>query len=132
MTHSLFAAGTQSLWNGKRFETFKGENRFKVTDQDATTINYDHSFDYGLETSRIFPESQSVVLQYNKYQKISQGGWRSLLWKSMCDELRVIECTNGDFVLLGLGCMAWSGGMMNASPFCLFRADDTSLETSSD
>ena len=24
-------------------------------------------------------------------------------------------------IIIGLGCMAWSGGMYNAAPFCLYR-----------
>ena len=86
------------------------------------TIRYDHSFDFGLEPSRIAPNRlQSLVLRYNRHQTFRNSGWTSLLWKSMVDEMRVVECQNGECVLLGLGCMAWSGGMLNGSPFCLFR-----------
>ena len=38
----------------------------------------------------------------------------------MQDELRVVPVRQGQ-VLIGLGHMAWSGGVWNASPFLLYR-----------
>jgi hypothetical protein len=51
----------------------------------------------------------------------------------MIDEVRVLNITcsatthegenddNNLQILIGLGCMAWSGGVLNSSPFCLYR-----------
>lgn len=33
----------------------------------------------------------------------------------MVDEVRIIDCSNGDSVLIGMGSMGWSGGMYNGS-----------------
>ena len=41
----------------------------------------------------------------------------------MRDELRVLSLTDGD-VLIGMGSMTWSGGSLNASPFCLWRVQE--------
>lgn len=63
----------------------------------------------------------------------------------MVDEIRVLKIPTAegkkgekehyDIVLLGLGRMAWSGGMVNSAPFCLFKPSSdfafTSKETSS-
>ena len=45
----------------------------------------------------------------------------------MVDELRVLKLPEDSSVevMIGMGCMAWSGGMLNASPFCLWRHKDT-------
>jgi hypothetical protein len=56
----------------------------------------------------------------------------------MTDEIRVVRVSShpsflgaaapGDgmgTVLLGWGCMRWSGGILNASPFCLYRTDSS-------
>ena len=146
LTNSLFGRGHR--WNGKAFcvdkattssnieKSSTGKNRFisSATEESSmatpvvassntttSTIRYDHSFDFGLEPSRIAPNLKSLILRYNRHQTFRSSGWTSLLWKSMVDEIRIVECANGDCVLLGLGCMAWSGGMLNGSPFCLFR-----------
>lgn len=42
-------------------------------------------------------------------------------WYSMHDELRYIPIADDYSVLLGFGCMGWSGGIRNAAPFCLYR-----------
>jgi hypothetical protein len=43
----------------------------------------------------------------------------------MIDEVRVLPCKLDDEseieVLIGFGSMAWSGGVLNSSPFCLYR-----------
>ena len=134
MTHSLFSNGRR--WSGKAFgmkQRGLGVNRFHNRVQsepqvgkDSDTVNddetfYDHSFDYSLETSQLSPEIVSLVLRYRNHESFATSGWKILLWKNMRDELRLIHCSNGDYVLLGWGCMAWSGGIWNASPFCLFR-----------
>lgn len=36
----------------------------------------------------------------------------------MVDEIRLIECPNGECVLIGMGSMGWSGGMYNGSRKC--------------
>jgi len=43
----------------------------------------------------------------------------------MRDEMRVLrlDLADGD-VMIGAGCMAWSGGMLNASPFCAYRKSE--------
>lgn len=97
-------------------------------------IEEEHQFDTNVEASRLFSihttenddnSNQSVVIRYNKYQSFFS------LWKTMIDEVRVLKyfddstLSNGDEnaieVMIGFGCMAWSGGVLNSSPFCLYR-----------
>ncbi len=46
----------------------------------------------------------------------------------MVDEVRLLKVPiieddeeKFDLILLGMGSMAWSGGMYNCQPFCLYR-----------
>jgi hypothetical protein len=75
-----------------------------------------HEFDFSIECSKIQPNknSKSILLKYSKYQlPIS-------LWYTMTDEIRLLPGTNNIF--LGMGCMTWSGGTLNAAPFCLWKS----------
>jgi hypothetical protein len=126
LTDGLFGRGRK--WKGKAFHSLarKGINRFSprrvgedVSAQSDT--HFEHQFDLSFENSRLDPKSESLTLRYSNYQS------RLSLWHSMRDEVRVL-CLDeeGRGILLGLGCMKWSGalwrdGMMNSSPFCLFR-----------
>jgi len=130
LTNQLFSMGR--TWNGKSFlgrETSVGENRFRprLRSDDLEKIEREHKFQYSLEPSRLNANSPSLTLKYSKYQgKLS-------LWNSMRDELRVLrlpqqEGKKGGGIMIGMGCMAWSGafwrdGMMNCSPFCLWTND---------
>jgi hypothetical protein len=76
----------------------------------------DHSFDFELAQSRFRPEQVSILVTYKENR-----GFLSP-WKSMVDELRILPCQSGTHdILIGMGCMGWSGGVLNSSPFCLYR-----------
>jgi hypothetical protein len=81
-------------------------------------------------------DGDALILDYNRYQP-----WYSP-WRTMTDEIRVVRLSSpspssflgvapGDgegsdgTVLLGWGCMKWSGGILNASPFCLYRTSSS-------
>ena len=106
----------------------RGINRFHSKAASGTTEN-EHSFDSCIQPSRLndnIDDSNSVVaLTYSNYQAPLS------LWKTMMDELRVVPMAEGSDgqVLIGLGCMAWSGGMLNASPFCLWRETSSTSES---
>ena len=123
LTNGLFGKGRK--WNGKAFRANKkGINRFHSSKQDNIGTDYQHEFDYSTEPSRIGTlQESSISLCYSKYQ------FPLSLWHSMRDELRCVPMrtgsSNGDDrvqVLIGFGSMTWSGGTLNASPFCLWRA----------
>jgi hypothetical protein len=114
LTNGLFGRGRK--WNGKAFfQQGKGVNRFLSKNKHKSGIDQEHSFDYGIQPSALISEETSVMLVYNKYQSPAS------LWYTMKDEIRLIPHANGQ-ILVGLGCMAWSGGMLNGSPFCLWRS----------
>lgn len=127
ITNKLFGKGRQ--WNGKSFDTSNrtGMNRFEIFAQEGdpyveekvTVIlktELDHSFDLELADSRLHPGQPSIVVTYKPYQ-----GPLSL-WKSMVDELRILPCNSATHdILIGMGSMGWSGGVLNCSPFCLYR-----------
>lgn len=84
--------------------------------------------------------SSCVVLDYSPHQP-----WLSL-WKSMRDEIRMVPLPSlllssssskeggggGELqLLIGLGAMAWSGGVRNSAPFCLWRQHNTTTATAS-
>jgi hypothetical protein len=48
----------------------------------------------------------------------------------MRDELRILCLGDNTEILLGLGCMKWSGGMLNASPFVLTKVETKQKQTS--
>jgi len=119
LTNGLFGKGR--TWNGKAFrENNVGVNRFDAKNGGGT--DYQHDFDYTIQESRIGSSKEpSVSLCYSNYQ------FPLSLWHSMTDELRSVPVgdDNGKVqVLIGFGSMSWSGGKLNASPFCLWRADD--------
>mmetsp|Transcript_317 Transcript_317/g.631 ORF Transcript_317/g.631 Transcript_317/m.631 type:complete len:248 (-) Transcript_317:448-1191(-) len=109
-------------WNGKAFDASieGGTNRFFPKSGDGE-IEREHKFDCKIDTSLVHPNTKSLNLLYADHQS------RLSLWHTMRDEIRVLRLSgNKGSVLLGLGCMKWSGaywrgGMMNSSPFCLWR-----------
>jgi hypothetical protein len=113
LTNVLFSMGR--AWNGKAFGPgARGINRFYGRTGKSTPEN-EHSFDYAVEPSKILPEEESIRLRYSNYQSPIS------LWKTMVDEVRLLPGT--DDVLIGMGSVAWGGGMLNASPFCLWRVN---------
>lgn len=107
MSNVLFGKGRP--WNGKMFgQGGKGMNRFRGKYNGA--MQMEHSFDFSLQESILNKGTKSVLLDYSKYQ------FPLSLWRTMKDEVRCLPCG----VLIGFGCMAWSGGMRNAAPFCLY------------
>lgn len=106
----------------------------------------DHAFDFAVAESPLLAlqrpndngNNNALVVRYGSHhpRKLS-------LWNSMLDELRVLPTTTATTtlsdapgaaitgksgsssasydILLGLGSMSWSGGVLNASPFCLYR-----------
>lgn len=120
LTNGLFGRGR--IWNGKAFrDGKKGVNRFHAK-QDIDRTEWQHEFDYTLEKSGIgASKSPSISLSYSKYQ------FPLSLWHSMTDVLRCVPVGDGDDVqvLIGFGSMAWSGGKLNASPFCLWRVQES-------
>jgi hypothetical protein len=132
LTHIFFSMGRR--WNGKAFHVDgHGINRFfgkqdradasgthtttelhSIPQASPTTVETEHSFQYAIASSSVDKNSSAVKLVYANFQP----PWS--LWKTMVDEVRLVPASNGA-VLLGLGSMAWSGGMLNSSPFCLWQ-----------
>jgi hypothetical protein len=120
MTHLLFGKGHR--WNGKVFSpSSRGWNRFVAPKNRFSEKNGERqvdcgrrSFQYSLQESRIQPGTKSVQLEYSKYHSPFS------LWHTMMDEVRLVPGVPD--VLIGMGCMGWSGGMLNAAPFCLWRS----------
>ena len=110
MTNGLFGMGRK--WDGKIFHAdMKGTNRF--LNRDGVSKGKEHPFDFSIQESRLWT-GESLQFRYANYQSPFS------LWKSMHDEVRIIP---GDVdVMIGFGSMAWSGGMLNATPFCLWRS----------
>lgn len=114
MTNRMFGRGR--AWNGKEFrENGVGSNRFHGNGG----TEYQHNFDYAIAPSDL-SKDPSLILRYSKYQ------FQLSLWYSMMDEVRIVPVESGQ-VLIGMGSMTWSGGMLNASPFCLWRIDDNAV-----
>lgn len=120
LTDLCFGRGRK--WAGKSFRSSEGINRFSPRRRkNRQQLEHQHQFDLSVERSRLDPKGESLTLRYSNYQR------RLSLWRSMRDEVRVLRLDGeGRGVLIGLGCMKWSGalwrdGMMNSSPFCLFR-----------
>mmetsp|Transcript_11311 Transcript_11311/g.14891 ORF Transcript_11311/g.14891 Transcript_11311/m.14891 type:complete len:247 (+) Transcript_11311:25-765(+) len=122
MTEKLFSKGR--LFLGKSFSTQsrKGINLFQNSGEE---MQY-HEFDFNLEESRLLPKdvppsaftgSSCIALDYTAHQPILS------LWKSMRDEVRPVPLPDsaGYQLMVGIGCMAWSGGLRNGTPFCLWR-----------
>lgn len=115
LTNGLFGKGRK--WNGKAFyDNGQGINRFHAN-PDSYITQTEHRFDYKIAPSKLDPKLSSVSLSYSKYQNLFS------LWKTMVDELRVLRLPEDSpvEVMICMGCMGWSGGMLNASPFCLWR-----------
>jgi len=118
LTNSFFGRGRR--WNGKAFYDSQirqaGTNRFRSRD-DLFKIETEHRFVYSIAPSRMDPRGSSVNLKYSKYQHLFS------LWKTMVDELRMLQLPEKCpiEVLICMGCMGWSGGVLNASPFFLWR-----------
>lgn len=130
LTDALFGRKFDK-WNGKAFRAGEsgGINRFlprsSGNGNDRSTpkkVQYEHKFDCRVEASKLDASGKALVLQYANHQN------RLSPWHSMRDEIRVLPMKgrkNGG-ILLGLGCMKWSGaymrdGMLNSAPFCLYR-----------
>lgn len=120
ITNNLF--GNRKSWNGKKFNSNGvGINRFQTRNNDDKKVIYNHNFDWKVKESAFF-EGETLSLDYSNYQSILSP------WKSMKDEVRVLGKTkDGKLIMIGMGSMAWSGGMLNAAPFCLFAKDEAIL-----
>ena len=130
LTDALFGRKFDK-WNGKAFRIGEsgGINRFlpKCNGNDRSSgtneVQYEHKFDCRVEKSKLDQSGEALVLQYANHQG------RLSPWHSMRDEIRVLPINKGKKdggILLGLGCMKWSGayvrdGMLNSAPFCLYR-----------
>jgi hypothetical protein len=136
MTHVLFAGGFRRKWDGKTFfADGTGMNRFVVVTtttpmggdggRNRRLLQEKHKFDYGIKESKIHRGTKSVQLQYYRYQSSPIS-----LWYTMTDEIRPVP--NHPNVFIGMGCMAWSGGMLNAAPFCLWRSTTASTDYDDD
>lgn len=138
LTNRLF--GRNRSWIGKSFEdhhhdstttaatttTSVGRNRFVVPrdDDDQDVVVKRHSFDYEIASSAL-DARPCLRLTYAPYQKLSSP------WKTMVDELRIVEVFDDETksttpILLGMGSMAWSGGVWNAAPFLLRKTTKAS------
>lgn len=113
MSNVLFGKGRR--WNGKTFGSKgRGINRFHHRGE--TGAVKEHSFNYAIKESEIdSSRKSSICLDYSQYQSAFS------LWRTMKDEVR---CLPQGGVLIGFGSMAWSGGFLNAAPFCLSPVDD--------
>mmetsp|Transcript_30604 Transcript_30604/g.46964 ORF Transcript_30604/g.46964 Transcript_30604/m.46964 type:complete len:251 (+) Transcript_30604:151-903(+) len=121
MTHQLFSKGPRR-WDGKSFgKDNKGTNLFRT--YEGGNIEREHRIDYTVEPSFYGSDKDAISVKYKNYQDIFS------LWRTMGDEVKILrtDFTDGE-VLLGMGCMGWSGGFLNGSPFCLYRKEP--LETS--
>jgi hypothetical protein len=129
LTHSLFGAGYRQ-WNGKSFfSNLQGINRFRVTSDETSSRNIAkrHKFDFSLQPSRMQPGTESIQLIYKEHHRIISP------WHTMMDEVRVVA--GHPNVLIGMGCVAWGGGFLNAAPFCLWREkvnDESTYESGTD
>ena len=118
MTNALFSMG-KGQWNGKRIHADgKGVNRFL---QNSNDMQSGHGFDVSVEESKLFG-NKSARLDYSGYHHPLS------LWKTMEDQVRLLPVGFNEDVLIGMGCMLWSGGMLNAAPFCLYRCHTDAVE----
>ena len=141
LTHQLFGGGQR--WAAKIFDQggLTGINGFcRSTKKKESTpavsgvvLQQRHAFDVSVQPSRLRPDLQSIQLRYHRRRcpKITTTHHLSFLWTTMVDELRIVPVQEHEDasveVLLGLGSLAWSGGVWNASPFVLWR-NKTSIE----
>mmetsp|Transcript_10854 Transcript_10854/g.16603 ORF Transcript_10854/g.16603 Transcript_10854/m.16603 type:complete len:218 (+) Transcript_10854:3-656(+) len=112
ITYYFFGIGDRR-WNGKTFaEDSTGWNRFKTKDGKIELV---HKIDLSLGPSGI-TDKYAALAQYASYQSFFSP------WQTMVDELRVLKLDYVDGeILICMGYMGWSGGILNASPFCLHR-----------
>ena len=134
ITHQLFGGGQR--WAAKIFDKggltgINGFCRSTKKDKESTPVlQHRHAFDVSVQPSRLRPDLQSIQLRYHRRRcpKITTTHHLSFLWTTMVDELRIVPVPKDNDeedasveVLLGLGSLAWSGGVWNASPFVLWR-----------
>ena len=118
ITNRLFGRGR--TWLGKSLSTAgAGVNRFR---EEGDGELLDRRFDYAIEPSALGSASaKSLFLRYAP--RCDAPFPMSLIWRGMVDELRVVSLESSSegtkALLLGMGCFDWSGGVWNASPFCL-------------
>lgn len=115
LTNVLF--GRRKKWNGKIFgPNTKGINRF-YSNKHSDHLETAHNFDFIIQPSSLVPNVTSVGLRYSDYQIFLSP------WYSMRDEVRLLELPSPvEFeIMIGFGCMKWSGGFLNGAPFCLYR-----------
>jgi hypothetical protein len=112
ISNQLFGIKNGRKWNGKVFgNSGVGINRFLA----GQTTRKEHKFDYSIQSSKVDPKGNAVRLIYSKYQPLYSP------WNTMSDEVRLLPGSVD--ILIGMGCMGWSGGFLNAAPFCLSRAE---------
>ena len=125
-----FEVLTQYRTRNKNEKRQKHSSKTTTTTIASTTVTLktekEQSFEYKIDSSRLYPYESSICLDYTKYQgKFS-------LWRGMKDEIRILPIPssfvsttnqNGNKydILIGLGSLSWSGGIYNCSPFCLYR-----------
>ena len=127
---NLTSEGRNTGWN--RFEVFSQyrtnpdpKKDFPVTLTVVLKTEKEHQFEYDIDDSRLPPCNPCISIDYSKYQHDFS------LWKSMKDEVRMLPSAIKSAsehseavvyeVMIGLGSMTWSGGILNCSPFCLYR-----------
>ena len=123
MTNQLFSKGHTFLGKSFNCKSGMGINMFTKETGDNTQF---HEFDFSVEHSRMLPSDDTasfltgtdcIALKYGQYQPIFSP------WKTMRDELRTVPLPEDSScqLMIGMGCMAWSGGLKNGTPFCLWR-----------
>lgn len=124
LTNYLFGKGQD--WKGKKFYAGKerlGINRFQ-SKKDISRGKLQHNFNYEITPSNLAKgKVKSLRLTYVISQNFPS------LWSTMNDELRFLRVPSktGNSchgILIGIGSMAWSGGVWNGSPFCLWNRSD--------
>ncbi|KAI2497901.1 hypothetical protein MHU86_16599 [Fragilaria crotonensis] len=110
ITHKLFGRGRQ--WRGKLIrDNWTGINRFSG---DQGSIEMAHEFQFQIGPSKL-DGSPSLKHDYAPFHQFILSPW-----SSMKDELRWVKCTSGK-VMIGIGYFGWSGGVLNSSPFLLYK-----------
>jgi len=124
LTNYLFGKGQD--WKGKKIYAGKerlGINRFQ-SKKDISRGKLQHNFNYEITPSNLAKgKVKSLRLTYVISQNFPS------LWSTMNDELRFLRVPSktGNSchgILIGIGSMAWSGGVWNGSPFCLWNRSD--------
>mmetsp|Transcript_17089 Transcript_17089/g.25886 ORF Transcript_17089/g.25886 Transcript_17089/m.25886 type:complete len:225 (-) Transcript_17089:290-964(-) len=117
ITYYFFGIGDRH-WNGKSFaDDHTGWNQFQTK---GGKIELEHKVDVSIGPSGL--GKNSAIVRYSSYQSFFSP------WRTMVDELRVLKLDYVDGeILICMGFMGWSGGVLNASPFCLHRKKDTNM-----